>query len=293
MILVTGGTGFIGRRLVARLAEGGQAVRVLARGQRQAELAAGVETARGDVVSGEGLPQAMAGAERAVHLVAIIREGRGQTFDGVIGQGTERVAEAARAAGVQKLVYVSAIGARDDPTYPYLIAKWRAEQAVINSGLNYTVLRPSIIFGEGDEFINALAGLARRPVVPIAGDGRSRFQPLWVEDLVSCIVASLNDGSHDRETVEVGGPEQLTYEELVDIVMRELGVSRRKVHVPLMVMRPLARLMEWTLPRPPVTVEQLKMLALDNVTEPDAVPKWFGFQPRPLADGIGYISARG
>lgn len=275
-----------------RLAEGGRGVRALARGQRRADLPAGVETATGNVVSGEGLPEAMAGVERVVHLVAIIREGRGQTFDGVIRRGTERVVEAAVAAGVQKLVYVSAIGARDDPTYPYLVAKWRAEQAVVNCGLNYTILRPSIIFGVGDEFINALAGLARRPVVPIAGDGRSKFQPLWVEDLVSCIVASLDGGAHDREIVEVGGPEQFTYEELVDEVMRELGVSRRKVHVPLALMKLLARLMG-VLPRPPVTVEQLKMLALDNVTEPDAVQKAFGFPPRRLADGIGYVSARG
>ncbi len=292
MILVTGGSGFIGPRLVARLGEGGRVVRALARGQRRADLPAGVETATGNVVSGEGLPEAMAGVERVVHLVAIIREGRGQTFDGVIRRGTERVVEAALAAGVQKLVYVSAIGARDDPTYPYLVAKWRAEQAVINSGLNYAILRPSIIFGVGDEFINALAGLARRPVVPIAGDGRSKFQPLWVEDLVSCIVASLDGGAHDREIVEVGGPEQFTYEELVDEVMRELGVSRRKVHVPLALMKPLAAVMG-VLPRPPVTVEQLKMLALDNVTEPDAVQKAFGFPPRRLADGIGYVSTRG
>jgi len=293
MILVSGGSGFIGRRLVARLVESGQPVRVLARGERQAELPAGVETASGNVVTGEGLPEAAAGVEGVVHLVAIIREVRGQTFDGVIRQGTERVVEAARAAGVRKLVYVSAIGARDDPTYPYLVAKWRAEQAALNSGLNYTILRPSIIFGEGDEFINALAGLARRPIVPIAGDGRSKFQPLWVEDLVSCVVACLNDGTHDREIVAVGGPEQFTYEELVDAVMRELGVWRPKMHVPLAIMKPMARLMGWVLPRPPVTVEQLKMLALDNVTEPDAVPKSFGFPPRRLADGIGYISARG
>jgi NADH dehydrogenase len=293
MILVSGGSGFIGRRLVARLVESGQPVRVLARGERQAELPAGVETASGNVVTGEGLSKAAAGVEGVVHLVAIIREVRGQTFDGVIRQGTERVVEAARDAGMRKAVYVSAIGARDDPTYPYLLAKWRAEQAAINSGLNYTILRPSIIFGEGDEFINALAGLARQPIVPIAGDGRSKFQPLWVEDLVSCIAACLNDGTHDREIVEVGGPEQFTYEELVDAVMRELGVSRPKIHVPLAIMKPTARLMEWVLPRPPVTVEQLKMLALDNVTEPDAVPKSFGFQPRRLADGIGYISARG
>ncbi len=300
MILVSGGTGFIGRRLVARLVESGERVRSVARGQRpalrrgsgQAELPTGVEVAQANVATGEGLPDAMVGVERAVHLVGIIREVKGQTFEGEIRQGTERLVEAAKAAGAKKLVYVSAIGARDDPTYPYLHAKWRAERAVIESELNYTVLRPSIVFGEGDEFINALAGLARRnPLVPIAGDGRTRFQPVWVEDVVSCILASLEDGSHDGEVIEIGGPEQMTYEEMLDAVMAKLGVSRPKVHVPLGVMRLLARLMERTLPKPPVTVEQLKMLALDNITEVDAIPRSFGFQPKGLAEGIDYIAA--
>lgn len=290
MILVTGGTGFIGRRLVARLVEADRQVRVLARGQRQAELPAGVERVRGSVVSGEGLAEAMAGVERVVHLVAIIREVKDQTFDGVIRRGTERVVEAAKAAGVRKLVYVSAIGARDDPTYPYLHAKWWAERAVIGSGLNYTVLRPSIVFGEGDEFINALAALVRsNPLLPIAGDGRTRFQPIWVEDVVTCIAACLEDGSHDGEVVEIGGPERLTYEEMVDAVQEVLGKRRPKLHIPLFLMKPVARAMEALLPRPPVTVEQLKMLALDNVTEPDAVARHFGFQPKALREGIGYI----
>jgi uncharacterized protein YbjT (DUF2867 family) len=290
MILVTGGSGFIGRRVVARLVDGGHKVRVLARGQRRAELPDAVDVAQGSVVSGEGLPEAMAGADKVVHLVAIIRESGDQTFQSVIRRGTERAVEAAKAASVTKFIYVSAIGARDDPTYPYLEAKWQAERAVERSGLNHTILRPSIIFGEGDEFINALAGLVRHnPLVPVAGSGKSRFQPLWVEDLVTCIVGCLDEDAHNGEVLEVGGPEQLTYNEMLDIVKEVLGKSRLKLHLPLAVMRPVAQMMEWVLAKPPVTREQLKMLALDNVTETDSVMRSFGVQPRRLADALDYI----
>jgi uncharacterized protein YbjT (DUF2867 family) len=290
MILVTGGSGFIGRRVVARLVDGGHEVRVLARGQRHADLPDAVEVAQGSVVSGEGVPEAMAGADKVVHLVAIIRESEDQTFEAVIRRGTEHVVEAAKAAGVKKFVYVSAIGARDDPTYPYLEAKWQAERAVERSGLNYTILRPSIVFGEGDEFINALASLVRRnPLVPVAGNGKSMFQPIWVEDLVTCIVGCLDEDAHSGEVLEVGGPEQLTYNQMLDIVKEALGKSRLKLHVPLAVMHPMAQMMEWVLAKPPVTREQLKMLALDNVTETDAMMRSFGVQPRRLADALDYI----
>jgi len=290
VILVTGGSGFIGRRVVSRLGEAGHRVRVLARGQRQADLPDGVESVQVNVVSGQGLSQAMDGVQKVVHLVAIIRESRDQTFRGVIRRGTERTVEAAKVAGVKKFVYVSAIGAQDNPTYPYLHAKWQAERAVTLSGLKHTILRPSIVFGAGDEFINALAGLVRyNPVVPVAGDGKARFQPIWVEDLVTCIVACLDEGAHDGETLEVGGPEHLTYDEMLDTVKDALGRSRLKAHVPLAVMRPLAQAMEWLLAKPPVTREQLKMLALDNTTETDSVMRSFGVQPRRLADSLDYI----
>ena len=290
MILVTGGSGFIGRRVVARLADGGESLRVVARGQRPAALPDGVEKVQGDVASGEGLPEAMAGVEKVVHLVAIIRERGAQTFESVIGRGTERVVEAAQAAGVKKLVYVSAIGAQDDPQYPYLYAKWQAERSVTQSGLKHTILRPSIVFGEDDEFINALAGLVRyNPLVPVAGDGKARFQPIWVEDLVTCILACLDEDAHSGQVLEIGGPEHLTYDEMLDAVKDALGKSRLKLHVPLLIMRPLAQVMEWVLPKPPVTREQLKMLALDNTTDPDSVMRHFGFQPRRLVDGLDYI----
>lgn len=290
MILVTGGTGFVGRRLVARLVEAGERVRVIARGVRQARLADGVEVVKGNLASGGGLSEAMEGVERVVHLVAIIREVGDQTFDSVIRQGAVNMVNAAKAAGIKKLVHQSAIGARDDPHFLYHKAKWDAEQAVRESGLKYTIVRPSLIFGEGDEFFSTLASLVRwNPIVPIAGDGKTRFQPIWIEDVVTCLVECLKDGVHDNAVVEIGGPEHLTYEEMVDMVAQVLGKRRLKAHIPLFLMRPMASLMEFVLPKPPVTHEQLKMLAIDNVTEPDAVPRQFAFQPQRLADGLGYL----
>ena len=291
MILVSGGTGYIGRCLVARLAEEGEKVRVLAR--RQARLPEGVEIVKGNVATGQGLAEAMEGVERVVHLVAIIRETGDQTFDGVIRQGAENVVNAAKAAGVVKFVHQSAIGARDDPFYGYHKAKWDAEQAVRNSGLKHTVVRPSLVFGGGDEFFTTLASLVRwNPIVPIAGEGKTRFQPIWVEDVVTCLIQCLQEGVHDDKTVEIGGPEHLTYEEMLDLVKRVLGARRLKAHIPLFLMRPIAAVMEFVLPKPPVTREQLKMLAIDNITELDAVERQFGFKPKRLADGLDYLKRR-
>jgi NADH dehydrogenase len=287
VILVTGGTGFIGRHLVARLAGAGEQVRVAARGERKADLPEGVEQVRADVVSGEGLSQAMAGVEKVVNLVGVITEKGSQRFDAVIRGGTAGIVDEAERAGVRKLVYVSAIGAAPDPKFPYWHAKWQAEQSVTGSRLNYTILRPSLVFGPEDDFFNRLAGLIRPvPVVPVAGDGKTRFQPIWVEDVVSCVVAGLAEGAHDRETVEIGGPEYFSYDEIIDLIDETLGHRKRKVHLPLWLMRPAARVMQSLLPSPPVTTDQLAMLSKDNTTALDAVPKAFGFPPRSLREGL-------
>ena len=287
MILVTGGTGFIGRHVVARLVEGGERVRVAARGSRKADLPEGVEQAQVDVVSGEGLPQALAAVEKVVHLVAVITEKGGQRFDAVIRGGMANLVREAERAHIRKLVYMSAIGAAPDPKFPYWHAKWQAEQAVMGSSLNYTILRSSLVFGPEDDFFNRLKRLVHRaPLVPIAGNGKTRFQPIWVEDVVSCIVACLPEGAHDRETIEIGGSEYYTYNEIIDLIRTKVGSRKPKAHVPLWLMRPTARVLQTVLPSPPVTTDQLAMLAKDNVTDLDAVQRAFGFKPTSFREAL-------
>ena len=230
----------------------------------------------------------MAGVDKVAHLVGVITEKGSQRFDGVIRGGTANVVSEAEKAGVKKLVYVSAIGAAPDPQFPYWHAKWQAEQAVTASSLNYTILRPSLVFGPEDDFFNRLERLVRRtPVVPVAGNGKTRFQPIWVEDVVSCVVACLSEGTHDREIVEIGGPEYYSYDEIIDLIRQKLGSRKPKVHMPLWLMRPAARVLQAVLPSPPVTTDQLAMLSKDNITALDAVPKAFGFAPKSLREGLG------
>lgn len=290
MILVTGGTGFIGRHVVARLASSGEKVRVAARGNRKADLPEGVQQIAANVVSGEGLAEAMAGVDKVVNLVGVITEKGSQRFDAVIRGGTAGIVQEAERAGVKKLVYVSAIGAAPDPKFPYWHAKWQAEQAVTAGSLNWTILRPSLVFGPEDDFFNRLDRLIRRmPVVPVAGDGKTRFQPIWVEDVVSCVVACLNEGVHDREIVEIGGSEYYTYNEIIDLIRRKLGSRKPEVHVPLWLMRPAARVLQAILPSPPVTTDQLAMLSKDNATALDAVRKAFGFTPISFREALDHV----
>ncbi len=290
-IFVTGATGFVGRHVVPRLMESGHAVRILARGPvRQNLLPEGVEVSRTSLTDQEGLEAALSGMDAVVHLVAIIRERGEATFDRVNHLGTASLAKAALNAGVSRFVLMGAIGAVDDPRFPYLQSKWRGEQALIQSGVPYTILRGSIIFGEGDEFINALAGLVRVfPLVPVIGEGKVRFQAVHVEDVAHSIARTLElDDTKDR-IIEIGGPEHITYDGILDTIAETYGSKRWKLHLPIGLMRPVVKLMEKLLPHPPATSQQLSMLEFDNIADTGAVSKEFGFSPRPLAGNIDYI----
>ena len=290
-ILVTGATGFVGRHVVPCLVESGHAVRILARGPvRQHLLPDGVEVSYASLTDQEGLEAALSGIDAVVHLVAIIRERGEATFDSVNHLGTARLVKAALSAGVSRFVLMGAIGAVDDPRFPYLQSKWRGEQALIQSGIPYTILRGSIIFGEGDEFINALGGLVRVfPLVPVIGRGKVRFQAIHVEDVAHSIARTLELDETENRIIEIGGPEYLTYNGILDTIAETYGCKRLKLHLPIGLMRPVVRLMEKLLPHPPATSQQLSMLEFDNIAETDAVSKEFGFSPRPLAGNIGYI----
>ena len=292
LILVTGATGFVGRTLVEVLVARGKRVRALVHrpGREHSSIAKGVDLHVGDVTDPSSLRSAMEGVEAVVHLVAVIRERGGATFDGVNHQGTSNVAQAAREAGAGCLVHLSAVGAVDDHRFPYLRSKWRAEREVVESGVPYTVLRASIQFGEGDEFINTLAGAVKAfPIVPVAGDGKALFQPIAVEEVAECIAQAVDREELRGQTIEIGGPEQLSYNQILDTIARTYRIRRLKAHLPLAVMRRMVWLMERTLPSPPATGHQLDMLAIDNIAQLDTVERTFGFTPRPLGGNIDYI----
>ncbi len=296
MILVTGSTGFIGRRLVQQLLAGGHDVRALVHtASRGAMLSgSGAEIVEGDVMQPESLGLACDGVDGVVHLAAVVRERGEATFRRLNYEATWNVLQAAAAAGVERIVYASTIGATSDPSVPYLHSRWMAEEEVMNSPIQHTIVRFSVGFGEGDEFFNVLAALEKAsPFVPVAGDGQAKFQPISADDVAKCLVAACEMDKAIGKTYEAGGPEHVTYDEMLDLIADTLGVKIIKVHVPVSLMRPGAAIMEALVPRPPVTPGQLSILAFDNTTALDSVESAFGFAPRPLAGNIDYIKRIG
>ncbi|MDQ3512631.1 MAG: NAD(P)H-binding protein [Chloroflexota bacterium] len=291
-VFVTGGTGFVGGHVLGAI---DRPIRLLVRDKAKAArgTGAGVELVEGDVTDAASLLGAMDGCGAVVHLVAIIAEEGGATFDGVIHRGTANVVEEAKRAGVGRFIHMSAMGARDDDRFAYMQAKWRAEQAVQGSGLSWTIFRPSVIFGPGDGFINQLASLIRKaPVIPVVGSGTSEFMPVRVEEVATAFKRALDDpATTTGQLYELGGAKTYTYEELLDVIAAKLGKKKPKVHIPVGLMMPMVKLSK-PLPaaiRPPVTEEQLKMLALDNSTDHSATAELIGRQPTALEDGIDYI----
>ncbi len=292
LVLVTGATGFLGRRVVRKLLERHHRVRCLVHvpGRERIFDHRTVEVHYGDISDSESLSQALYDVEAVVHLVAIIREGRRATFDRINRQGTSNLLAVAKAAGVREFQHVSAIGAANDRSYPYLYSKWQAEREVVNSGLLYTIFRPSIMFGEGDEFLTSLAGLVRLgPVVPVIGQGRNRMQPICADDVARCVAASVGNQDLRGRTLELGGPEQLSYNQLVDEVARAMGKRRLKFHIPTWAAYAAGALMGKLMPRAPITTGQIQMVRIRNVADGDDLKTTFGFTPRPLRGNIDYV----
>lgn len=269
MILVTGGTGFVGSHLVHRLAREKVQTRCLVRKNSDIKklLDIGIDVAYGDVNSKESLKKALEGVETVVHLVGIIIEKKGATFEIIHAHGTRNLVAASKEAGVRRFIYISALGARENARSRYHLTKWEAEQAVIKSGMEYVIFRPSIMIGEGGEFITMLSKIVRQaPVVPII-DGKSRVQPIYVQNTIDCIIKSLIEPRIKNRIFEIAGPNQITYRELFITLMDVLTIKKPAFEIPIWVMWPAAYIFERLIEKPPITIQQLIMLQEDNICD--------------------------
>lgn len=289
MLLVTGATGFVGRNLVRGLREEGISVRALVRDPAKAGWLKdlGVELAAGDVTDTASLEKAAWGIERVVHLVGIIQEAPGATFQGVHVDCTRNVLEASKKAGVRHILYMSALGTRPNAVSEYHKTKWQAEELVRASGIPFTILRPSLIYGKGDGFTTRLTQAIKfSPFLPVIGSGSSKVQPIFIQDVVSCTIKAVTSTRIPDMVYELGGPEQLTYEEVTVALAEAMGIRRPVLHMPLRLMQVMARVLETLLSNPPVTTNQLVMLQEDNICGMKDIQEVFGIQPIAFKDGI-------
>ncbi|MGA2193379.1 MAG: NAD(P)H-binding protein [Nitrospirota bacterium] len=289
MVLVTGATGFVGSHLVKGLSAAGFKVRALVRDSKSSEgiEGPGVEVAVGDVTKPGTVAEVCSGCSSVIHLVGIIQEGPGYTFKSIHVDGTRNIIEAARRAGtVRHFIYQSALGARTGARTAYHRTKYEAEELTRGSGLNFSITRPSIIYGKGDGFTAKLIDIIRKgPVVPVPGPVKARTQPVFIGDLVEVFIKILENPAWFGRTIEVGGPEELTLDEINLALMDALGIKKPLVHVPLSIMKPAAAVMEKILSRPPVTTDQLIMLEEGN-TCPLKDMHELGINPIPFRQGL-------
>jgi NADH dehydrogenase len=290
-IFVTGATGFVGRSVIHALRAEGYGVRCLVRRGSEGDLRGqeAIERVEGDVLARGTLERGIAGCDTVIHLVGIIREQTAShaTFERVHVQGTVNVLEAAAATGVRRYLHMSALGTRADARARYHRSKWAAEEAVRSSPIPWTIFRPSIIYGPGDELVNMLAGMVRRyPVTPVIGNGMQRLQPIPVEQVAEGFARAVGLEATAKHIYPVGGPDAVTMLRLLDLIGAAVGRPRvRKLHVPMGFIRPLARVLH-RVPGFPLTPDQLLMLEEDNVCDPEPFFTTFGLTPIPLVAGL-------
>jgi NADH dehydrogenase len=289
-VLVTGGTGFVGPHIVSALVDAGHYVRVLERRPgtwKRAGLPC-QEAVQGDVTDAPSLRSAVEGQEVVVHLVAIIAGSR-QEFERVMEQGTRDLVAAAKDAGVERFVLMSALGTSEETKdlVPYYHAKWDMEQTVKASGLEHVIFRPSFVFGKEGGTLHVFRRIARlAPVTPIIGPGNQRIQPIWVDDVAAYFAAAIEKPEAANRTFELGGPDTVTWNELWSRLKQALGNRRPSVHLPFGLMRVQAAVME-KLPNPPVTRDMLTMLAAgDNVVGNSDAVDTFGLPLVPLDEQL-------
>ena len=292
-VVVFGGGGFLGRRLVDRLTAEGMTVRVAVRYpdpvriELRSRRFERVTVVPADVRDQASVAAAIEEADAVINSVSAYIEKGGVTFEAVHVRGAENVAREAAAAGVARLVLVSGIGADPDSSSPYIRARGRGELLVRQSFPGATIVRPGAMFGPGDALFGTLAALARLlPVLPLIGGGSTRLQPIFVEDVAEAISSILSDPGTVGRTYELAGPKVYTLRELVNMTLKLMGKRRLLVPIPFAVAEVQARLFE-LLPNPPLTTGQVDLLKMDNVAS-GALPdvQELGIQPKTVEEVI-------
>lgn len=294
MILVTGGTGFIGQALLRHLYEAGHQVRTLVRPSlRSPNLPRGVpiEVAVCGLDDERGLRAAMIGVDAVYHLAGDEWRGARSNLLHVDIKGTQAVVRGASEAGVRRFFYVSHLGSDRASAYPVLKAKAIAEEHIRNSSLNYTILRSAVVYGRNDSFTTGLARLLHALpfffIVP--GDGKTLLQPLWVEDLVTCLMWALDNPRTEKQTYEIGGPEYLQFVEILERIMETMGTRRRLLLVRPPYVRGFTVLLEHLLPALPVSVYWLDYLASNRTCSLDTIPRTFNLLPARFSQRLAYL----
>jgi len=285
-IFLTGATGFIGTHLRRALVRDGHQVAGLTRGPREEEE--GVTWVRGDVNDQELLVESMHSCETVVHLVGIITEHGEQTFQRMHVQSTEHVLAAMRRSKLRRLLHMSALGAGPRQPTEYFRTKWAAEELVRASAIDYTIFRPSTIFGPGDGFVSTLVTQLRRfPVIPIIGKGNYPMAPISIHAVVQAFIQALSlDGPATAKTFELCGPEVLTFEQIVNLIAEHLGSKKARVHLPVGLVSFGIDLLQFMHVPSPITRDQLTMLLLGSICVDHGAVQVFDLPHITLAEGI-------
>lgn len=297
MILVTGGTGFIGQSLIRQLVTLGKPVRILLKPSpvspnlpRGVSVEAAVSSFRDE----RSLRAALKGIDVIFHLAGSERLSSRADLTSTDVEGTQLLVRAAVDAGVERIFFVSHLGADRASAFAVLKAKALAEGFIVNSGLKYTIFRSAVIYGPGDQFTTSLAKLLQLApgFILLPGDGSTLIQPLWIEDFVACMILSLEENIARNEILSLGGGEYLSFNQIVAITQAALEIRRKVVYLPPPYLRTLALIMEQVMPKFPVSVFWLDYLATDRTTALDTLPRVFGVIPARFHQQLGYLKAK-
>jgi len=288
LITVFGGTGFLGRRVVRCLAEGGAHVRVVARGVRDGLADSVAEPMRADIRDRDSVAAAVRGAAGVVNAVSLYVERSDVTFQCIHVEGAASVAEEARQAGVRRLVHVSGIGVESSSPSRYVRARAMGERRVREAFPRASVLRPSVLFGPGDSFLRAIDDIgATSPLFPLFGVGDTRLQPVYVDDVAAAVARVVDGSTRGASVFELGGPRTYRYREIVDLVLSHRKRRRLLVPVPFLLWRLAARAFALSANRP-LTPDQVILMSCDNVVGADADGfAALGIEPRALESLLG------